>query len=169
MPKVHFVKSARKSNPAAEVGDAYYWWAFRQGGKHYSKTPPRPSQLTSSEKKSRSYAASECIEDLRVGELVTKEDVTELAETLADELVEIAETVREIASEYSESASTIRDSFSESPTADLCDENCAELESWADEIDQAAEALQGLDTDASIDDLQQQCEDIISGISGSPI
>ncbi len=51
MARAHFVKKARKDNPAAGIkaGDSYYWWKFRRGGKHYSKTAPRPSQLTQSE------------------------------------------------------------------------------------------------------------------------
>lgn len=31
MARLHFVKSARKDNPSAEVkkGESYYWWKFR--------------------------------------------------------------------------------------------------------------------------------------------
>lgn len=53
MPKVTFVKSARKNNPVAKKGESYYWWAFMQGGrggpKHFSKDRPKQSQLTQSE------------------------------------------------------------------------------------------------------------------------
>jgi hypothetical protein len=48
MPRVHHVKSARKDNPIAKKGQSYYWWKFRFGGKRYSLTPPRRSQLTQS-------------------------------------------------------------------------------------------------------------------------
>lgn len=50
MPRVTHVKKARKAIPHAgiEVGDSYYWWKFRQGGKQVSKTPPKRSQLTNS-------------------------------------------------------------------------------------------------------------------------
>ncbi len=53
MPKVTFVKSARKDNPVAKKGESYYWWAFMQGGrggpKRYSKERPKQSQLTQSD------------------------------------------------------------------------------------------------------------------------
>jgi hypothetical protein len=48
MARAHFVKKAAKKNPVAKKGEPYYWWAFRFGGKHYRKTPPRRSQLTQS-------------------------------------------------------------------------------------------------------------------------
>ncbi len=50
MARAKFVKKARRAVPEAgiEVGDSYYWWKFRFGGKHFSKTPPKPSQLTQS-------------------------------------------------------------------------------------------------------------------------
>lgn len=48
MPRVHFVKKARKDNPAVKAGESYYWWKFRRGGKRFSATPPRQSQLTQS-------------------------------------------------------------------------------------------------------------------------
>ena len=68
MPRVHHVKRARKAVKSAgiKVGDSYYWWKFRYGGKHTSKTPPRQSQLTNSDKLSRAYAASESLEDIDV-------------------------------------------------------------------------------------------------------
>lgn len=49
MPRVHYVKKARKDNPVAQKGEPYYWWKFRYGGKRYSKTYPKASQLTQSD------------------------------------------------------------------------------------------------------------------------
>lgn len=50
MAHATFVKSAQKDYPEQGIkkGESYYWWSFRFGGKHYSKTPPRPSQLINS-------------------------------------------------------------------------------------------------------------------------
>lgn len=49
MPRVNFVKSARKDHPGGiKKGESYYWWKFRYGPKRYSKTRPRRSQLTQS-------------------------------------------------------------------------------------------------------------------------
>jgi hypothetical protein len=60
MPRVNFVKKARKAIPSSgiKVGDSYYWWKFRYGGKFVSKERPRQSQLTQS-KLSGVYAAEE--------------------------------------------------------------------------------------------------------------
>jgi hypothetical protein len=55
MPKVTFVKKARKDVPNSDIkaGESYYWWAFMQGGrggpKIVSRTKPKQSQLTQSE------------------------------------------------------------------------------------------------------------------------
>ena len=43
MPRVNYVKKARKNNPAVKRGESYFWWKFRYGGKQYSKTRPRQS------------------------------------------------------------------------------------------------------------------------------
>jgi hypothetical protein len=48
MPRLHYVRRARKKNPVADVGESYYWWKFRFGGKRYSKERPKRSQLTQS-------------------------------------------------------------------------------------------------------------------------
>lgn len=48
MPRLHFVKKARKDNPAVKAGESYYWWKHNFGPKRYSKTKPRRSQLTNS-------------------------------------------------------------------------------------------------------------------------
>jgi len=66
MAHATFVKSARKAIPdhGIKVGDSYYWWKFRFGGKHISRYWPRPSQLTQSEFYSTLYGCQETIEDL---------------------------------------------------------------------------------------------------------
>lgn len=122
MPKVHFVKAARKDNSVVKAGESYYWWQFRHGGKRYSKTAPRRSQLTQSEKLGKAYELSERLEGIvRDGER-SKEWLQEAVENATDEFQQISEEVRELANEYRESAESIRASFSESPTADECEE-----------------------------------------------
>jgi hypothetical protein len=59
VPKVNFVKAAAKDNRVAKKGESYYWWKFRYGSKHMSKTPPRPSQLTQSDFLSRQMELEE--------------------------------------------------------------------------------------------------------------
>ena len=55
MPRVNFVKKARKDNPVCKKGESYYWWKFRFGSKNYSLTHPKQSQLTQSEFLSQVY------------------------------------------------------------------------------------------------------------------
>ena len=42
MPRVNFVKKARKDNPVVSKGESYYWWKYYFVPKMYSKSkPPR--------------------------------------------------------------------------------------------------------------------------------
>ncbi len=88
MARAHFVKKARKARPEVgiEVGDSYYWWAFMQGGRggprHYSKTRPRPSQLTRSEFWSGVYAVREGAE----GQIPSFEDLECERDSIREEL-----------------------------------------------------------------------------------
>lgn len=59
MPRVHYVKSARVAHGDIKVGEPYYWWKFRYGGKRTSKTPPKQSQLTQSDYLQRIYSLEE--------------------------------------------------------------------------------------------------------------
>jgi hypothetical protein len=85
MARVHFVKKARKDNPAVKKGQSYYWWEFRYGGTHYSVTPPRPSQLTQSEFLSQYLSIQETLEDAMNG-ASSVSDVEEAIEEAKSEL-----------------------------------------------------------------------------------
>ena len=63
MARAHFVQKARKDNPAVKKGESYWWWQFRGGGKRYSATRPRGSQLTQSVHYSTIRAIAEMVED----------------------------------------------------------------------------------------------------------
>lgn len=169
MPRVHHVKAARKANPVAEVGESYYWWQFRNGGKRYSKTPPRASQLTSSEKLSRAYEAAEQIEDIEVPEPETHAELQAAASDINAMLNVIADDVEELATEYRDSAENIRESFSESPTADECEEKADTLDAWADEIRSAADTIESLDEDEDIDSLAEAIQHELDGVAYCPL
>jgi hypothetical protein len=64
MPRVHHVKKARKDNPVAKVGESYYWWKNFRSPKRFSKTFPKRSQLTGSDKLSRLYGAAEDVSEI---------------------------------------------------------------------------------------------------------
>src|SRR5262245_3131011 len=87
MARAHFVKKARKKNSVGNKGESYYWWKFKTGGrggrKCYSRTPPRPSQLTQSDFFSALYGAQESFEDAKPK---TKDDLESAVETLKSDL-----------------------------------------------------------------------------------
>jgi hypothetical protein len=168
MPRAHYVKAARKANPVAEPGEPYFWWKFRHGGKRYSKTRPRPSQLTQSEKLSRTYALIERIEDLERPEADDPEALAAAIDAAIAVLDDVASEAREIAAEYQESAESIRAVFSDSETADQCDEKAEALEGWADEADTARDSLEGVDED----DPEAQADalgEALDSLASSPI
>lgn len=149
MPRVHS-QVARKDYPEHGIkkGTTYYWWKFRHGGKRYSATRPRASQLTQSDKLSRVYAADEALQDA-IGAASSPED-------LVSALNDAAEVAREVAEEYTESADNIEQSFSSSPTADDCREKAGELEGWADELEEAVSQIESLDEDDGDEDQQME-------------
>lgn len=159
MPRVHYVKKARKDNSAVKAGEPYFWWKFRHGGKHCSKTQPRPSQLTQSDKLSRAYAASERLDDLCEDAINMDKD------SIVNDINEVAEEVRTISDEYNESADNMECVFTGgNPTIDECREKADGLEGWADEIEQAASEVESLEDDE--DDFADQVVNVIEGVSG---
>lgn len=160
MARSHLIRHCRKSpgdcgkcGVKIKKGEAYYYWEFRYGGKHIrcAKHPPRQSDLTSSDKLSRAYAASEAIEDA-VSELngaippvtaalISNDPVPEpvpgverlfqAIEDLKGSLEEQASEAEDVASEYNDSADNIEQAFSSSSTADECREKAEALEGWA--------------------------------------
>lgn len=128
MPRVTFVKSARKDNPVAKKGESYYWWKHRNGPKRFSKTRPRPSQLTQSAYYSQVRSLVEMIEDRTV--------------TDGDELIElkdeVASTLDELRDECQSSLDNMPDSLQYSPTGELLQERidaCEMAQSEVENID----------------------------------
>lgn len=160
MARAHYVKKARKAVPSAgiKVGDEYWWWKFRRGGKRYSKTRPKASQLINADKPSRAMEQSEALQDL-AGTIDTHVDI----ESIRSELSNIAESIREIAQEYRDSKENMPENLQSSPTAELCEENADNLDSWADEVE---EALSGVndepdeieDEELSEEELEEACD-----------
>lgn len=121
MPRVHFVKRARKKNPVADVGESYYWWKFRYGLKHYSKTPPRSSQLTQSPFLQGYYG----IQD-RLAELDGLDEET---------AYEIIDEIDSLSGECESSLYNMPEQFQDtSEAAGLLQERIEYLEEWADSI-----------------------------------
>lgn len=126
MPRVHFVQKARKDNPAVKKGESYYWWKFRYGGKRYSATRPRGSQLTQSAYFGTIRSLGEQVEDFSTTSYEDiqglKEDMVSELENLRDETQEKLDNMAEYNLEYS-------------PTGEMLQERVDALESAIDEID----------------------------------
>ena len=95
MARAHFVAKARTDHPEGGIkkGESYYWWAFMVGGrggpKHYSKTPPRRSQLTQSE----FYSALYEIED-SLNALPADDGLGDAVASIVSDLENLAEETR---------------------------------------------------------------------------
>lgn len=125
MPRVQHVKSARKDNPVCKKGGSYYWWKFRYGGKRYSLTYPKASQLTQSAYYSALYDLQEQVEN------AAPENADDF-EALRDE---IAAGVREQGEQCTESRDNMPEGLQDAPTGELLQERADACESAADEIE----------------------------------
>jgi chromosome segregation ATPase len=131
MPRVHFVKKARKDYPQAGImkGDSYYWWEFRYGGTRMSKTPPKPSQLTQSDFLQRIYGINERIEALET-------DIDNI-ESERDEIVSELEEIRD---ECEEKRSNMPDHLQDVGSGEI-------LQNRYDAVDDMINELQNIDLD----------------------
>lgn len=172
MPRVNYVKAARKDNPAVKRGEPYYWWKFRYGGKHFSKTRPRASQLTQS-KMSAVYEAQEMIEDLTMptaANFETKDELADALREIASQWEDAIQQVRDVGDEYRESAENMEEYFPNSERAeeirekgDALDQDADEADSLKDEIESAADDIENLDNE----EWQDEAQSIIDGLATS--
>ena len=127
MPRVTFVKSARKANPVAAVGESYYWWKFRYGGKRFSKTYPRGSQLTQSAYFGGVRELVERIEDadIQIGEY----------DTFIEFRDEIVSDIRQLGEEASESRDNMPEGLQEGDTGQMLEARYEACEQAASEIE----------------------------------
>jgi len=154
MPRVHHVKSARKPIPSAgiNVGDSYYWWKFRFGGKRISKTYPRRSQTTQSNFYSTLYDIEDSIKN--PGSL---EDIRDLIEDLSGRLNDLRD---ECQSALDNMPDNLRDS---SLSGEL-------LQQRVDDLDGLISELDGIDVpdDPEEDETEEEaCERIMEEIAGA--
>lgn len=127
MARAVFVKKARKDNSAVKAGESYWWWSFRFGGKYYSKTRPRPSQLTQSDFMSQILELGEEIDDLSV-------TITTI-ETLVDIRDDIADRIQVLGEEQSDKFENMPEGFQEGPTGELLENRYEESVSMADQLE----------------------------------
>jgi hypothetical protein len=152
MAKAIFVKKARKDNSVVKAGESYYWWAFRYGGKYYSKTRPRASQLTQSEFLSQIYEICEEIEDLDTEEIKTIENLQDIRDDLSSRL-------NDLASEQYDNQSNMPEGLQYGPTGELLEsraEACEEMANNLDDID----IMEG-HSDSVVEDLISEMQNIM--------
>jgi len=127
MARANFVQKAAKDNEKAGIkkGDSYYWWQLYKSPKQYSKTRPRPSQLTGSTFLSGYYALQERLEDLSIDTL----------EDLESELNEIAGEIRELGEEQESNKENMPEGLQEGDTGQLLQERADGMGEWADSIE----------------------------------
>lgn len=145
MPKVHHVKKARKARPSheIEVGDSYYWWKFRNrrgGTVVYSKTYPKPQQLTRSEFYSTIYDIQDMFNNLNTE--MSKED-------LENDIGEIKNAIEELRDEQEEKRSNMPDHLQDVGSGELLQERYDALDEWYNDLDN----LDFSDEDQSVEEL----------------
>jgi hypothetical protein len=147
MAKATFVKAARKAVPSAgiEVGDSYWWWKFRYGGKHYSKTRPKQSQLTRSEFYGQIYSIQEEIEELQP------------TDELQSQVEDIANRLRDLGEEQSSKRDNMPDSLQDSATGELLQERADACENAASELESID--FPDFDEEAVMEELKEENED----------
>lgn len=125
MPRVHFVKKARKdvANSDIKAGESYYWWKFRYGRKRVSRTPPKQSQLTQSEFLGTIYDIEEQVQAL------TEESEFE------SEIDSIKDQLETLKSETEEKLSNMPDQLQEGDVGQMLQERIDELDSMISEYD----------------------------------
>jgi hypothetical protein len=154
MTRAHHVKHARKDNPdhGIKKGDSYYWWKFMRGGKHYSKTAPKPSQLTRSEFWSAVYSV--------------QEDFTATPDFIADvesQVEEIKSRLQDISDETQSKLDNMPQGLQDGDTGQL-------MQKRIDAISDAIGTLESLDISFETNDEQsegEKCAEIWSEVESA--
>ncbi len=125
MARATHVMKARKDVPGTDIkaGESYYWWKFKRGGKHFSKTPPKRSQLT----QSNFYAQIFDIED-EVGAATGDDSLPGLCEDIASRL-------RELGGECQGNLDNMPEGLQQGSTGELLQERVSAMETAADEFE----------------------------------
>ena len=108
-----------------DKGESYYTWSFMNGGTYYSKTPPRASQLTSSEFMSTYYGIQESVEDFETT------DLDELVSFVDD----IKSSLEDLRDETDDKFNNMPESLQGGPTGELLQERVDSLDSTISEFE----------------------------------
>lgn len=170
MPRVQTIKKARKNYPNEGIlkGTTYYRWKIRTGRSgttHRSRTYPRASQLTGSDKKSRLYAAQESVEDavnaIKAGE---KAKLIEDLESLVGILEFGVDEADEVRQEYEDAGMSCEGGLSEKfdEMSSSCEDVRQSFEEAKDAVEELIEELKSDSTtvEDALSEAQSACENI---------
>jgi hypothetical protein len=166
MARATFVKKARKTIKGTGIkkGDSYYWWKFRFGSKHVSKTPPRRSQLTQSAFYSTMYdaedTAADIAEQLRTGKI-------DFADA-KDQLEQIKGDVESAGDECQGAFDNMPEGLQQGDTGQLLErrvEVCQDISSEIDNIDIPDDDDEDLKNDDAREAKREEIANEIDGIS----
>lgn len=130
MARANFVKAARKDYPDHGIrkGESYYWWQFQFGPKHYSKTPPKASQLTRSEFASTLLSAEEQFHELKADAYDSVESFKEAVDAIKGDL----ESLRD---DTDEKFNNMPESLQQGDTGQLLETRVSELDDLISSFD----------------------------------
>jgi len=137
MATIIYVKAAAKDYPNEGIkkGEPYYWWAFRFGGKHRSKTAPKASQLTQSSHISGVLAAGE-----RLGDLDAEQSVADNI-AIIEEVIGDLENLKE---EAENSHDNMPEGLQDGEVGEMLQERADTLESAISDLEDAKSTLEEL-------------------------
>ncbi len=149
MARATFVKKARKDVPGTDIkaGDSYYWWKFMSGGrggsKRYSKTQPKPSQLTNSAFWGPMYG---------IQETEAPQDYADLESALED----VKSQLEELRDENQEKFDNLPESFQAGSTGELLQGRIDAVEEVISELENISILTEEDVTVASDDELDEK-------------
>jgi len=154
MARAHFVKKARKDNPVCKKGESYYWWEFRFGGKNYSATPPRQSQLTQSEFLSQVYEYCETLEDLTLDIEVDRDSIMDAKCDLRDDIEDVKHALETLSQEQEDKLDNMPEQLQCSETGEMLSERAESCQDMADALDELMIRIDDIDLAEDVDDDQ---------------
>ena len=159
--RLHYVKKAAKTYRGTGIkkGQPYYWYAFRYGPKIRSKSKPRRSALVRHEWDKFMLDLEDDVLALKVPDGTESVDVTEISSQLSI----YADSVGDFKSELDERVSNMESAFPNGcPTLEMLTERVETLESLQQELDSAANDIEGEDgdTEESIETINNTIESI---------
>lgn len=157
MARATFVKSARKDNPVVKKGEPYYWWKFRYGGMHYSKLPPRPSQLTGSPFLSAIYGALESLEDLKPP--LDRESAAEALRFAAEE-------IEQAGTEQEDNLQNMPDGLQQGETGLMMEQRASDAAELAQNLNDFADQLDDLEGEIENREGHESLEDVEERVDG---